>query len=446
MWLISNVTLILFASITFQSLSIFIIGNLFLALGNLLINIGAKCENKIQYSHIFNLCFFVYLLYAVVCYFYMDWLDYKTLLVSDSITAYIPYTERFIKMNSFSEMWNTIYNNSVTGKYAHTGIILIYFAMVGKIAYLFDNELFFNLQISLLFLSSFISVFVYKLLHDNEIKNSYRWTLIYSFLSINFYYSTLILRDIPIALLYLIVFCHIFNRYSLKNLCIIVLCVLVIWGIRPQNGLFILLYLLTPFVKDRFEIKETIFVITIVLLIGFIFFKLEGMDMYEQNQTGFYNRLQIVDSTSVLNKFNLLPPIISHAVKVIYILLSPIPCWSFMAIGTSANELNNLLGFPRAIGTYYNYIILGFILFGLRTFFKSDILQKYKYSLLISLLFIALQSNSTELRRIMLCFPILLLYSTIVIDNMPPKTSHRVIEYMTLIFVIAQIIGMTKYL
>lgn len=109
MWLISNVTLILFASITFQSLSIFIIGNLFLALGNLLINIGAKCENKIQYSHIFNLCFFVYLLYAVVCYFYMDWLDYKTLLVSDSITAYIPYTERFIKMNSFSEMWNTIY-------------------------------------------------------------------------------------------------------------------------------------------------------------------------------------------------------------------------------------------------------------------------------------------------------------------------------------------------
>ena len=46
MWLISNVTLILFASVTFQSLSIFIIGNLFLALGNLLINIWAKCENK----------------------------------------------------------------------------------------------------------------------------------------------------------------------------------------------------------------------------------------------------------------------------------------------------------------------------------------------------------------------------------------------------------------
>lgn len=446
MWLIANIILILFASVIFKSFSIFITGNLFLTLGNLLINIGAKHENKIQYRHIFNLSFFIYLLYAVVCYFYMHLWDYKTLLVTDSITAYIPYTEQFVKMNSFSEMWNTIYSNSDTGKYAHTGIILIYFAMVGKIAYLFDNELFFNLQISLLFLSSFISVFVYKLLHDNGIKNSYRWALIYSFLSINFYYSTLILRDIPIALLYLIVFCYIFNRYSVKSLCIIFLCVLVIWGIRPQNGLFILLYLLTPFIKDRFEMKETILVVIMVLLIGFIFFKFDGMDMYMQNQTGFYNRLQIADSTSVLNQFNIFPPVISHAIKAIYILLSPIPCWSFMAIGASANELNNLLGFPRAIGTYYNYIMLGFILFGLRMFFKSGILPKYKYSLLVSLLFIGLQSNSTELRRIMLCFPILLLYSTILIDNIPSRTTHRVIEYMTLLFVVVQIIGMTKYI
>lgn len=446
MWLVANVFLVLFVSLIFQSLSILSVGNLFLIFGNILLYIGSNKDNNSQYCHIFNLCYFVYFLYAAVCYAYMNWFDYKTLLVSDSITAYVPYTERFIEMDSFKDMWNAIYNNSITEKYEHVGIILIYFAIVGKITYLFDNELFFNLQISILFLSSFISVFLYKLLLSNDIEKSYEWTLVYSFLSINFYYSTLILRDIPIALLYLIVFCYVYNQYTIKSICILLFCVLLILGIRPQNGLFILLYLLTPFIKEKLAIKEIFILSVIAIFVSLIFYKLDGFNMYEQNQVGFYNRLQISDSASTLNKFNQLPPIISHVSKIIYILLSPIPCWSFMAVGDSANELNNLLGFPRAIGTFYNYIIFGFILYGLLTFRKSDILKKYKYSLLVSLLFIALQSNSIELRRIMFCFPVLLLYSTLVINKISSMKKNVIIWYMTFVFIILQVVGLTKYL
>lgn len=432
-------------AVMLESISVIFISALLLAIGNTLIALLSSSCNVKTYCKVYNTTFLVYTLYAMLCTIYMRANNFDYLFITDTITAYIPYTEEFIQLNSFGEMWDLIYNNTIN-KYKHVGVITIYFAYIGKLAAIFDNELYFNLQSSIIFLSSFISLFIYKLLKEQGIEAALKYAFIYSFLSIHFYYSALILRDIPISLFYVIAFCYIMKRIiSLRTLITLGLCVLGAYLIRQQSALFLILFITVLFIKDKITIK-TIFILGgLAIVASFIFIRLGALDILDSTLEHSNTLLQNKAADSTLNKFNILPPIVSHLVKVIYIQLSPIPSWPFVNILQEGSEESNIMSLPRVGCVLYNYVILGFILYGVYNYKKLKFDNKLLLAFLITLLYMSLQTYSTEQRRIMACYPILLLCACKVNDAIPMRKSKTIKNRMILLFIVMQIIGLTKY-
>lgn len=428
-----------------DNFSVVFISMLFLSTGNALIAVLADKQNHKTYFKVFNVSFLVYILYAMICSIYMQINNFHYLFASDTITAYVPYAQDFMQMDSLKEMWDNIYNNNIS-KYQHTGVITIYFAIIGKLASMFDNELYFNLQLSMIFLSSFVSLFICKLLKEQGIKSALKYTFVYSFLSIHFYYSILILRDIPITLFYVISFCYMTHPNKTKSLIIISLCILGAYLIRVQSALFLLLFIFVLFIDKKIRARTIFFMLLATIFLAYVYVKLDVADTINETLEHSDMLLQTKAGDSTLNKFNSLPPVISHIVKIIYIHISPIPCWSFMSISSIATPVVNNLGVARAIAVLFNYVILGFVVYGILNFKKLKFDNKLLFALVFALLYMGLQTDSTEQRRIMACYPMLLLFACRVNDSIPQGKSKSIKKLMIAFFILMQFIGLTKYM
>lgn len=435
------------ASLFIGKISIFFIGIMFLSLGHLLISFLSDRANKRVYYRIYNITFIAYALYALACRLYMIAYDYDCLLVTDTITAYIPYTEDFLKMNSFSEMWNAIYGPSGEYKYEHVGVITIYFAAVGKIMEFFDNELYFNLQLSIIFLSSSFSVFLYKLLKGFEISNAYKLTFIYSFVSIFFFYSSFILRDAPIAMLYCLFFCYVFdfsNKH--KSLIVFILCITLTFLLRPQMGIFMFSFIAIPFIKQRFAFVNIIIILVFVFIANYIANEYNFYEIYEETMMDSETRLQEVAANSTLNSLNSLPFGISQLAKLIFVQMSPIPCWDYIKVGEASTNVNNIMGIPRAVAVFYNYVVLVFVGYSAFNYKRMQFNNKIIIAFFIVIIFLILQSDTTEQRRMMSCYPILLVISALCYQKINKQTRVILLRNSVILFLMMQVIGMTKYL
>lgn len=419
----------------------------FLVLGNLLIRIFAEKRNGEVYRRVYNITSFCYYLYAIACYLYMKSNGFDFLLVSDTATAYIPYTKDFMEIDSLSEMWDLTFNNDIANKYRHVGIITIYFAYVGKYAQMYGTELYFCLQASIIFFSGFVSVFLYKLLKIFEIQHPFRYTLVYSLLSVYFYYSSLILREAPISMFYMIIFCYLWNtdeHISAKNVILILLSIIFTFLLRPEMGIFACIFLLIYLTKNYKNTPTYVVSLLTALAIVFFFFRFDVYNVYKDNQEHFRNILEDVGSASTLNSLNRLPPVVSQIAKVIYIQLSPIPSWSFISLGQWANETNNIMGLPRAIAVFYNYIVWTFFIYfliNIRTFrpSRTDLLL-----IAAVLIFLFLQTESTEQRRMQACFPIIFAHALVVKQSRDSSTCEKLLFAGTLVFITMQIFGISK--
>ena len=445
--LVAAITICL-ASLLIGKISIFFIGLMFLCLGHFLIGILSDKSNKKIYNKIFNISFIVYALYALMCRMYMLLNEYDYLLVTDTITAYIPYTEEFMQMNSFSEMWDAIYGPEALFKYTHVGIITLYFTGIAKLVEFFDHEWYYNFQLSIIFLSSFVPVFVYKLLKRFEISNAYQLAFIYAFLSVFLYYSTLILRDAPLALIYCIVFSYVFDfRNKYKSLIVLALCATATFLLRPQMGIFLITFFFIPiFKKNKNIVINSLYLLVFVLVANYIANYFNFYEVYEETMEAGESRLQELAGDSTLNSLNALPFGISHLAKLIFVQLSPIPCWSFMEFGDSSNAAYNIMGFSRAIAVFYNYVVLVFVVYAV---FKYKTIKYNKQILLaffLVIIFLILQSDTTEQRRIMSCYPILLLVSALCYEAIGKNMRTRLFRISIILFVFMQFLGITKFL
>jgi hypothetical protein len=442
-YLILFVLSVLISISTGQS-SNFVIPVLFYSIGIGLIYVCSDTKNKKRYIRLFSIAFLVYLAYAVACFIYMTEHNYSCLLVTDTITAYIPWVEDFMKISSLSEMLDLLYGD-VT-EYSHAGILLIYWTMVGKFATLFGFELYFNLQVSVLFLSAFVPVFLCRLLVQNNVKYPNKLALVYVFCSVFCFYATLILRDAPIALFYMIAFSYLFSKQSAKKNIVIISMTILSYLIRPQMGMFLLLFYFVSFVSNSGKLRWSTLLLLVIaaVVIGVVLVRMDVAEALERNAEYAVNNAAH-DEDALVHTFNKLPPVISELTKILYIQISPIPSWAFMGIQTSESATNNMMGFPRMIAVLYNYILLGFILFGVFRYKRFSFSRKHTFVFLVALLFLALQTSSTEQRRLMICYPILFLFGVMVSQRKTAKNRKTIIIISVIFFMVMQVAGALKY-
>ena len=442
--MINYIALLLFIAIgiLLNSISVSIVLFLFYITGIILINIFSDIENRHCYFKIFSITFLIYAVFALFCRLYMDIHNFKYLFFGDTIEAYLPGAIHFMKQNDPIKMFQEIFASE---RYSHIGIISMYFAYVGKFASIFDQELYYNLQTSIFFLSSFVCVFVCKLLKENDIKNSTIATFVYAFGSILAFYATGILRDSPMYLTYVIVFCYALKDPKIRNIFIILVCILLTFFLRDQYAIFLAIYGLTIFLNKGNYVKYFIPFLLAGIIFLIISIRLDFVDIFEVTMRKSQERLAVGAAESTLNSIDELPWGISHITKVLFVHLSPMPCWSFINLEWNATQVRNLMCAPRAWAVLYNFLILGIIIYGLVSrVFKAN--MKMTFILLLTFIFLVLQSDSTEQRRIAACYPILLLYASSILQILDKAKKKQVIEYSIIFFLLFQIAGIFKFI
>lgn len=438
-----------FSYVITESISVIAIFLIFFLIGKYLVMFYSKNDkNAIQ---IFEVTFIGYFSYALLCSWYMTSNNYNYLQSFDGINVYIPYTKELLKSESFLSLIDKIYG---TSKYAFVGAILVIFVYVGKLSLLFDGELYLSIQISILFFASLSSVMVYKILKINNIEKDKLvfYTLIYSLLSIHFYNSTYIVRDMPITFLFLIIIYLSFKKFSIKSLLIMILMISLICTIRISSGIFassyIFLFLLLSNKNKNTLKKLFVFIFFVSSLIIFILYfnTIQYHLTLKQSQ---YQEIEANAGDSVVAKFNILPIGISHITKALYNQIMPIPSWQNLIQTEFRPESYNIMNFPIIPATAFRYFMWFTILLGLLSKKTRNIIFENKillYNFIIALLFISIQSDAMGHRRLLGVYPVFFLTAIIIYQNLSYTNKKNIIFIPTIIFLLLQGLSIIKFI
>jgi len=414
-----------------------------------------KSEYRVKVVNLYQLLFFAGAIYMLMCYEYMTHHNYSYLLAPDIIGYFLPETEKYLSEGSYwlalKEIWS---NYNFFNRY-HTGYFT-YATFFGFIGQAFNANFYVGQQISVLFLYPFVGILIYRLLRLNNFDNikSYKYTVIISLFSIIFFYSSLILRDIHILLLYLIGIYLTFKKdFSLVTLIKIIVIIYINTLFRIETGLFLVVlipaYLLLSLKNSKY--KTLVFAFSALML--FVLFVI-SVSYINQIQALFANNQEayvegITEGSGMIATFQRIP-IIGDFISIIYNAAQPLPFWAklnYSGKGGLGPEVYNIMNYPQSFAALFNWVVIVYIFSWL---FIKDIRKRtigfiskpLKYQLWIGLIFFFIQSAVVSQRRLMAYYVIYYIFFFIIFNRVD-KVNKKNINAVTIIsFILLQLVGL----
>lgn len=404
------VIIIVIACFVSESLSVFAFSVIIYMLGLLMCSTIERKDRFNGYK-VLNIVFSVITLFAVFHYLdvSVDWQNFA----QDGNDEYKFWmsSERHAHFPSISQIcidsYTTYYNLLETKGYV---------CYIGIIAYLaehfFDgNNLLLQFMGSVLF-GTLASIILYKilLLYFNSQK-SFKYALLYSLCSAAAYFSFKYYRDIHIAFFYILSLYVVLNKLSIKGVVILLCNIIIVWQIRREHGIFIIVFLVYYiFNSIKKNVLVTVPFFVVIAVIFFIYF----MDVYEsimRSMAGYEVRSYLGDGLkensfgSVIYKF---PSPIKETLLVVNSQIQPFPSWHLLA--DSTNIYSAAVSLVEIVRGAFWFVIVSSIfvwLFAYKTLKKVPL--NFKYLMLIVLVFLfANTSNMTE-RRLICVYPMIFL-------------------------------------
>jgi len=405
---------------------------------------------------IYTISFTAGTIFILMCKIYMDHHSYDYLLVWDTIFSFLPDTQNYISMNDIRialytewygyELLEKTSRSSGPGYYS----ILILF---GYLSDSINSDLFLTLQLSTLFFSSFIGVVIFRLMDLNGIAldRSFIYTLFITLCSIVFYYSTLVLRDSHVALLYLLaVFITFKKNFSIIHIILLSTLSLITILFRLESGLF--LFIMIPLYLF-FNLKMTNkkkYLIIIPIVIGVLFSFIAGIyfhnvyEVYEKTTNTYIESDKGDGLIGILNSI----PLVGRFFAIIYNALLPIPFWSRLGLGSNIiqPEWDNVMNFPQSFSSILNWIVL--IIIGtfalsksIRKRVKENISKKLILHLLIGILFLYMQATVIAKRRVMMYYCIFYIFAFLITECLTIREKRINLIIIIIGFILLQFIG-----
>lgn len=411
---------------------------------------GGKERERI--AKVYHSIFTVGSLYMLMTFLYMSLNNYKFLLSYDSYYYFLPTTERYMERGS--NYWDTLYAvwenydffNSFQSGY------FTYSTLFGYLSNFFGANFYIGQQISVLFLFSFVGVVIYKLFRVNSFSNkASKYTLIVCLFSILFFYSSQVLRDIHILLLYLLGIYFTFKKeFSVITLIKLIIVIYLSTTLRLETGLFMVILIPIYLVLTLQYSKYKIIVISFTGVIGLGTIALSMTyigqvgSVVEATQDTYMND----KGSGVVGTLQKIP-LAGDIVSIIYNAAQPIPFWSrFSTTSVQIDDqaVYNIMNFPRSYASFFNWMVIVYIAFWV---FSKDIRNKTKrfiskpllYQLWIGLLFLILQSAVISQRRLMVYYVVFYILFFIIFNNMEVNKRTQISIFVVISFLFLQIIG-----
>ncbi|MDB4770102.1 hypothetical protein OAF97_01395 [Akkermansiaceae bacterium] len=388
-----------FVFLTTNSLAVFSFYLMFVSLG---LFITRKSQEG---KSIFSGFFLIYTIYATLVYYYRDFYGLEFVHASDQTGFYLQ-SEILGETESFIEFAGICLQMVLVNWNGGSAFIF------GSISYLaknifHGNHLLLHLY-SVCFSAGLIQFYLHKTLrlYYNR-KKSTMYTIIFGLLSYSFYYSGFMLRDVYIALLFMIAV-WIYHEKELKSGTILKLVILsaLTYTLRDENGLFMLTIVFAYIYKTRASAKKS-FLIASALLGGLL---LSGFFV-----SVYYNTLEVLavrnevhvdrinDESGLVTTLYKLPRGLREISIITFNLISPFPFWSFFK-----GKVGDILFINNSLAGIFSFYMNGFIVLSVIFFRKNLVIRKgLIYLTAIAYLLIVLNLASLDTRRIFYMYPVL---------------------------------------
>lgn len=427
-----------------------IFSNIIFFLGLFLLFITNKNKECIN---IYQIIYTIGYLYICISYWYMIDSNYTYLLAWDIENYFLPKVRSFLEYGSLvqaeKENWKDF---NLLSRY-QSG----YFGYLIPFAYLsqyLGSILYVSMQFSTLLIASLSGPLIYNLLCVNNIdkKKSFNYTLIICLFSVLFFYSTQLLRDVPVMFLYLLGIYFTFNTiFSWINLLKILIVVIFSFTLRVETGIFLMLlipvYLILTIQASK---KRNIAILSsvIVFLLGLTFLAINFSQIFLILNDNSEIYLESDKGTGVIGTLQNIP-IIGSILAILYNAIQPFPFWSKYQINGSFDrpEVYNIMTFPLSFASFFNWIVIFFILtFAFHNKIRKKVIpfvsRPLLYQLYLGILFLYIQALVIDQRRLMAYYVVFYIFFYIIWVNISKNDKGRLFMCALSSYVVLQLFAL----
>jgi hypothetical protein len=403
--------------------------------------------------NIYSILFLVSSIYMIICHMFMTYKGFEYMFATDIAGYFYPKNIEYLELGNYREILSQIWGDyqfldrKIVGYFTYT-------TLWGVISRSLNANLFVTLQISTLFLYSFIGVVLYRIfLKCNfSTSHSFKYSLVISFFSIAFFWSSVFIRDTHVTLLYLLGIYLTFNlEFSVKTLVKLLIIIFITCTFRIESGLFLFIliptYQLLSLTKSKYKlIVIGISSVFLVIIGSFVLYNITTIELIINANKENYALEYTGGIISTLQTI----PILGDFLSIIYTALQPIPLWNALdptgkpiSLG---EETYNILGFPQSINAFFNWFVIFYIMIWV---FSSKVKKRIKgyipkpliYNLWIGLFFLLYQSHVVEQRRLIPYYCMFYILFFIIYEHISLSEKKLINETTIISFVILQITG-----
>lgn len=368
---------------------------------------------------VFGVVFPVYIISAYI--FSLSFADGEYFYVNDPLR----YLQRFMSVNSWS--WDYFWDSLYEGYFMFSDRNALYNNFMDGIAYIGNTYLggttvYYLTLVHTLF-GILCSIEIYKIfINYFSPKESSRYTIAFALFSCFLMYSCVIIRDIIIAYFYVLGFRVVIRKCRHTDILKLWLYFVIIFGIRLYTGLFfgiLIMFWVYKLVKSK-NSSLKIILVPIVLAAGIFLatsFISHGIVEQTEEEMELYDEFS-AERGNISNRLRELPSGISHIALVLFSQTRPNPYSYFEIAQSFSNFYMAIVTVFFSFFTFITFFALSYYLLLRGGFGKLS--SDDKILLLISLLFLALNTSHIDIRRMMGVLPFLyLLYARF--NNMNPR-------------------------
>lgn len=409
-------------------------------------NIGQEAKET---SKIFNRIFTLGGIYMLISFAFMTVNNFDFLLAYDPHYYFIPTTKDYLLSGSYwsalESIWNDydFFNRFQSGYFAYATLFGFLSEGLGANFYL-------GQQISVLLLFSFVGVIIFKLLKTNNftVNKSYKYTLLICVFSILFFYSSQILRDTHILLMYLLGIYFTFKKeFTFFNLLKLILVIYLCTTLRLESGLFMMILIPSYLVISLQYSKAKIFVVifaSIIAIGGLVLSNIylpQFIEVAETHQEA-YGGDKGEGIIGTLQEI----PVAGDFAAIIYNAAQPLPFWSRLSTNSFNRDdqaVYNAMNFPRSFASFFNWLVFVYIIFWLlnkkiQKRVKPSISKPLTYQLWIGLLFLILQADIISQRRLMPYYVMFYILFFIIYSNLQIEKRKQINFVVVVSFILVQ--------
>ncbi len=427
----------LFGAYLDNNIAIFTLPYIFIAIGIIFLSIINRVENIKNGIYIFLIFFLIYLIYTFIIHFgLMEYYNTPYPFVESDeglfhegardVANKIRLSYKFediAKIKGYLDLPGSIYFN----------------AQIARLSKLFGKHTFLVQKEAVTLISALIPSIMYSIakLYFNE-KISTTVAIVYGLFSFVPYLSSMLLRDIHIALMYITTFYILLERISIIRLIILVLFSIASYYFREQTGIFMVGFTVIYFfqfvnltIKNNF-IRLYIYIIVLIVLILIVLNNDYLMTIYNQTFNSSAEHISEHTSSGSLGaKIANLPFGTNYIALLGFSQMQPFPP---SLIFTSKKGMFQFVYLLAGITWYFGW---GFLLYGI---FKKRIYKKidlkitimFIFSIIYLVLIAAMEFNQ---RRQMAVYPILYLIMVFSYLEMSISERTKVWTFMFLSYV-----------